>query len=237
MAHVAWDYGGVADNASDTGTGQDHETTGAPSSDETGGETTQQAKPAGRRSGGMRDMLLSMIVLAAVVLILAGLTKGCSFSPGGPSTNSSLLPAVDVSAELRAALPQVKIPLRQMQPPAGWRANSASVDQLGSNDEAVRIGWITPEGHFLQISQSDATALALVRSAANVSNDTPVSATGSETVDGTKWTVYPGVRSESSWVADLGTARVFITGNGTTNEFRSLADATLHGKPVQAGGS
>jgi hypothetical protein len=222
----------MADNASDSGAGPDNGTAGNATSE-------HEAPKRPRRSSGMRDMLLSMIVLGAVVLILAGLTRGCSFSPGGPSTNSSLLPAVNVGAELQAAAGQVKFPLRQMRLPNDWRPNSASVDELGPSgvDHAVRIGWITPAGHYLQVSQSDAAVADLVRSAAGLGDQDAVSPTGTQYVDHTKWTVYPSVRDESSWVTDLGPERVFITGNGTTSEFDTLAVATLAGQRVAASGS
>lgn len=184
-------------------------------------------------------MLLSMIVLAAACLILAGITRGCSFSPGGPSTNASLLPTVDVGAELQVAASEVKFPLRQMRPPSSWRPNSDSIDPLGTNgaETAVRIGWITPTGHYLQVSQSDASGIILVRSAAGLGDDASISPTGSQTVHGTKWTVYPSVRDESSWVLDQGVERLFITGNGTTSEFDTLAVATLTGQRVPVPGS
>lgn len=232
MTQATWDDGDVADNASDTGTGQGHDTTEGSTSEEA------PAQGRGRRSGGMRDMLLSMIVLAVIALVLAALTRGCSFSPGGPSTNSSLLPAVDVGAELQAAAGQMKFPLHQMSLPSGWRANSDSVDPVGPNgvDQAVRIGWITPAGHYLQVSQSNATSVDLVRSAASLGDDASVSPTGTQLVHGTKWTVYPGVRDESSWVTDPGPERLFITGNGTTSEFATLAEATMSGQPVPTPG-
>lgn len=219
----------MADNASDTGTDPDRDTTEGLTSDDTPKRGVRTA-----RSGGLRDMLLSMVVLAVACLILAGITSECSFSPGGPSTNSSLLPTVDVGAEFQAAAAQVKFPLREMQPPSGWRANSDAVDQLGANgvNTAVRIGWITPAGHYLQVSESDAGALDLVRSAAGLGDNASVTPTGTHTVNGTKWTVYPGVRDESSWVTDLGSERLFITGNGTDSEFATLAAATLTGQRV-----
>jgi hypothetical protein len=190
----------------------------------------------GRNRFGMRDMVLSMVVLAVGVLILAGISTGFSFSPGGVSVNTSNLPTVDVPAELRAAESQVTFPLREPRLPDGWRPNSDSVDSLGPA-KAVRVGLITSGGRYLQLSQSNATPLALVRAAAGLADGVGVSAIGTETVNSTKWTVYPGVRSEQSWVADQGTVRLFITGNGTTAEFRTLAAAVLTGRPVTAAGT
>jgi hypothetical protein len=190
----------------------------------------------GRGRFGMRDMVLSMVVLAVGVLILAGISTGFSFSPGGVSVNTSNLPTVDVSAELRAAVSQVTFPVREPRLPADWRPNSDSVNSLGPA-KAIRVGWITSGGRYLQLSQSNATPLALARVAAGFADNVTVSATGTETVNSTKWTVYPGVRSELSWVADLGSVRLFITGNGTAAEFRTLAVAALTGRPVTRTGS
>jgi hypothetical protein len=232
VTEATCDDGGVADNVNETATGPDQDTAG-------GDSAAPERKSAGRgRSGGgrsgMRDMLLSMIVLAIGVLVLAGITKGCSFSPGGPSTDASAVPTVDATAELQAAAGQVKFPLRQPQLPAGWRPNSDAVDSLGphGNNQAVRIGWITPSGAFLQVSQSDASTADLVRAASGADNATPVRPIGTEVVSGTKWTVYRGIRAESSWVLDQGVERVFITGNGTKAEFRTLATATTTGPKV-----
>ncbi len=235
---ATWDDGGVADKASDTATGRNGDTDNSPTSDDTSTQGTTKRRGAGRISSGMRDMLLSMLVLAVGVLILAAITRSCSFSPGGPTTDSSSMPTVDVSAELQAAASQVKFPLHQPQPPSGWHANSASVDQLGQNGQyrAVRIGWIAPDGRYLQVSQSNATPVDLVRSAAALGNDADIRSTGTENVNGTKWTVYPGVRDESSWVADLGTERLFLTGNGTTTDFTTMATAQLTGRPVKTAG-
>jgi hypothetical protein len=44
------------------------------------------------------------------------------------------------------------------------------------------------------------------------------------------------VRSDSSWVTDLGAVRLFITGNGNPGEFRTMAAATLTGQHVTAAG-
>lgn len=229
----------MADNASDTGAGRPAD---APSG-QTDGDTGALTPPPDRRArgggrSGMRDVLLTVVVLAVGVLLLAGLTKGCSFSPGGPSSNAVNLPPVDVTGELQAAAGQVKFPLREPRLPSGWHANSDSVDTLGANgsDQAVRIGWITPGGRYVQISQSNAPVADLVRSAAGLQGDSSVRATGTQVVDGTKWTVYPGVRSETSWAIDLGAVRLFVTGNGTTKEFRTIAAATLSGRHVTAAG-
>ena len=174
----------------------------------------------------MRDMLLSMIVLAVIVLVLAAITRSCSFSPGGPSVDASALPTVDVSAELGAAASQVRFPVRQPAPPADWRANSASVAPIGADNThtVVTIGWLTAASRFVQLNQSDASVTDLVDQVSGQSGG--VTAQGSTLVAGQTWTVYQGVRDEQAWVRDLGPVRLLITGNGTPAEFSTLAAAT-----------
>lgn len=209
--------GGVADNASDKAT-----------------EAPEGRHGPNRFRNGLRDMALSMVVLGVIVLAFAALTRGCAFSPGGPSDNGVSAPPVDVSAELRAAAGQVRFPLRQPGVPAGWRASSASVDPLGANgaDHAVRIGWVTAGGRYVQLSQSDANPADLAGLAAG----TTVAPTGSTVVAGTTWTTYPGVRSELAWVADLGPVRMLVTGNADDAEFRALASAAVSGTRVTGTG-
>jgi hypothetical protein len=204
-------------------------------------DRTEAATPV-RRTGrgrlGMRDMLLSMVVLGVGVLVLYAISQGFSFSPSGTSNPSANLPTVDMSAELRAAAGQLTFPLREPKLPDGWRPNSDSVDTLGASgaNHAVRIGLITSGGRYLQLSQSDASPVDLVRVAAGLGVGVPVAPIGTESVNGTQWTVYPGIRSEQSWVTDLTRVRLFITGNGTTDEFRTLAAAVLTGHVVTAAG-
>lgn len=185
----------------------------------------------------MRDMLLSMLVLAGFVLLLAGLGRSCSFSPGGPSVNTANLPTVDVSAELGAAAGQLRFPLRQPALPAGWRANSASQQPFGANggQSSVDIGWLTADGRFVQLDQSNAAVPDLVRAAAGTDQSVPVAAHGQTVVGGLTWTIYQGVRSEQAWAHDFGPVRVLITGNGSTAEFTTMAEA-VRTAPVVRGG-
>lgn len=186
----------------------------------------------------MRDMVLSMLLLGIVVVVLTMLAQG-SFNTAGNSGNSRFVPTVDAPAELQAAAAQLPFPLHQPNLPSDWRPNSASVDPTGTGgaNHAVRIGWVAPGGQFLQLSQSDAPAPALVRQAAGFAADTPIEAVGHTTVAGTDWTIYPGVRSEQSWAADLGSVRLLITGSGSEEQFRTMAEAVLGGRVVRAGRS
>jgi hypothetical protein len=192
--------------------------------------TQQSTEPTPPPKGGrgrqtMRDMLLSMVVLAVVILILAAITHSCSFSPGGPTVSTANLPSVDVSAELGAAAGQVRFPLRRPTLPADWRPNSDSEQPIGTDnsDAVVYVGWLTGTGRFLQLAQSNASVTDLVHQIAGA--DVPVTPQGQTRVGDATWTVYSGVRDEQSWVRDLGPVRLLITGNADAAEFSTLAAA------------
>ncbi|HWE90118.1 MAG TPA: DUF4245 family protein [Pseudonocardiaceae bacterium] len=197
------------------------------------------APAAGRARLGLRDMLFSMIALALLVLALTAITKSCSFSPGGPSTSGAVVPTVDVPNEFRTDARVVGFPLRQPAVPTGWRANSASVGTVatagGGQASAMQLGLITPAGHYLATIQSNADTADLVRHTAGIASDATVAAQGATVLDGTTWTSYPGVRDEAAWVADLGSVRLLVTGDGTPAEFRVLAAAVRSAPIVPAG--
>jgi hypothetical protein len=197
-------------------------------------ESTTQTPPQPSGGGGsrrgrqtMRDMLLSMLVLGVIVLVLAGVVHSCSFSPGGPSVNTSDLPSVDVSAELGAEAGQFPFPLREPALPASWRPSSASQQPVGAagTDTVVDIGWVSTAGHYVELAQSNGAVPDLVSQIVGDDSGTPIVSQGTVPVAGHTWTIYPGVREEQTWVLDLGAVRLLITGNGTKAEFTTMATA------------
>jgi hypothetical protein len=95
-------------------------------------------------------------------------------------------------------------------------------------DSAVRVGWLSPAGAYLRLSQSSAQPAELVSFEVGALRE----ATGTVRVGETAWTVHPGPRDELVWVADLGAARMLITGSAGDAEFRTLATAALAAVPV-----
>jgi hypothetical protein len=179
----------------------------------------------------MRDMVGAMIVLLVIAGVVAAVTRGCSFDPGGPSVDRDSAPTVDVSEKLRDAASTVTFPVRKPEVPASWHANSSSTTRVGTGSTAnviVRVGWLTPAGRYVQVSQSGG------KTADVLANETGVESprTGSVTVSGTAWATYPSRRDEVAWAAELDGAVVAITGNGTEQEFRQLATAVTGAKPL-----
>ncbi|MBE1467809.1 DUF4245 domain-containing protein [Kibdelosporangium phytohabitans] len=180
-----------------------------------------------------RDMVLSLVVLLAIIGSIVWLTQGCEFSPSGPTVDPSSAPTVDASKELSGAARRVDFPVRLPAVPADWRANSSNTVPLGqgaTRTTAVRVGWITPGGKYLRLSQSKAPVedLVVMEAGGGVS----ASSTGSVDVAGRTWAKHRGKGDEPSWVLPLDGVQLLITGSGTDEDFRTLATAAQTAKPI-----
>lgn len=179
-------------------------------------------------------MVISMVVLVVIIGSIVWLTRGCEFSPSGPTVDPASAPTVDAPKELTSAARRVVFPIRVPVVPGDWRSNSFNTVPVGTGAQAttaVRVGWITPPGHYLRLSQSNAPVdlLVVMEAGGGVSADSR----GSVDVAGTKWTKHQGKGSESSWVTTVAGVQLLITGSGTEDEFRTLATAAQSAKPVE----
>jgi hypothetical protein len=180
-----------------------------------------------RSALSVRDLVGAVAVLVAVVLLFAGATRSCSFAPGGPSTDPAAGPSVDAPAQLRVLAGSMPFPLRVPQLPPGWRATTVDTTRIATGDNrAVRTGYLTSEGHYLRLVQSDADEAALL---ATEAEGTPV-ASGPVPVNGTTWVSYSDDTREPIRIAALDGVRLLVTGSGTDDEFRTLAAAATGGE-------
>src|SRR6476469_9858149 len=101
---------------------------------------------ADRRPKTLRDMALSLGLLAVVALLLYGMYGQVSCSPGGATEGQA--PTADVTGGLQRAAPLVGFPVVLPGPlPDGWNASSFSfTEQPGraTQPPTVRAGWLTP---------------------------------------------------------------------------------------------
>ncbi|WP_408005205.1 DUF4245 domain-containing protein [Saccharopolyspora rectivirgula] len=193
------------------------------------------AQPRNQQPGQTRPprtasaMIFAILPMVLIALGMAGLFTQCSFNPGGPAINPETAPTVDAAAELRRAADRVDFPVVDPEVPAGWRANSANVETLASQHRVVRTGWLTGTGHYLRLAQSDAAEEDFVAA------ETQQSPHGLGTVEagGLEWIVYASVRDEQAWVTPHNGALLLITGDGTEQEFRALAEAVGSAQPVR----
>jgi len=195
-------------------------------------------------------MFWSIAPLVIACIVLAGVLGMCSFAPNGPGKGPA--PNYDAPAALQADADALKIPIRVPKLPDGWHANSGSRKGIdgGRTDPVSRqqvravsstVGYLTPSGMYLSLTQSNADEDKLIASL-----NTDVYPTGAQDVDGVKWVVYEGAegsgqdgkRAEPVWTTRLngqgGPAQIAITGAAGTGEYRTLAAATQTQSPLPA---
>jgi hypothetical protein len=198
------------------------------------------AKPRLLQDG--RDMFWSIAPLVLACVVLAGMLGMCSFQPSGPGKGQ--VPSYDAAAALQADATTLGFPVRLPQLPGGWQSNSGGRGGIeggrtdpssGQRVRAVtsRVGYLTPGGMYLSLTQSNADEDKLV---SYINSELyPV---GVEDVDGVKWVVYQYTNAEGVYTTRLngptGAAQIAITGAGSTDEFRTLAAATQTQPPLPA---
>jgi hypothetical protein len=208
------------------------------------------AKPRLLQDG--RDMFWSLVPLALGCIVLAGMVGMCSFQPSG--TNKGTIPSYDAAAALRADAQTLGFPIRLPQLPAGWQPNSGgrggiengrTIQSTGQRLKAATsiVGYISPTGMYLSLTQSNADEDKLVGSIHPAAHPT-----GTVDVAGTNWVVYQGAGqsadqnggadAEPVWTTRLaspaGASQIAITGAGGTDQFRTLATATQSQPPLPA---
>jgi hypothetical protein len=184
------------------------------------------AKPP-RSAMTVRDLLGAVVVLAVIALVVGGVTRSCSFAPGGPTADPAAAPRVDAPVQLRALAGSTTFPLRVPAVPGDWRANSVDATRVGSTaNRAVRVGYLTPAGRYLRVVQSDADEDALL---ALEARGAPI-ASGATDVAGWTWVTYADDTREPIRIAQVDGVRLLITGSGDDGEFRTLAAAVTGGE-------
>ena len=122
----------------------------------------------------VRDMLLSMLVVGAVVVLIV--------LPWNHS-NPDPVRVVDPAPVVSAARDSLDWPvLAPVVLPAGWRATSARLEIAADGESVVQTGYLSPAVRFVGLSQSATKELAFVRDRS--SSGEPA---GTTTIDGTSW--------------------------------------------------
>ncbi|MTE15312.1 DUF4245 domain-containing protein [Nocardia aurantiaca] len=178
-----------------------------------------------------KDLVWSLLPLVLICLVIAGIASQCSFSANGPTQGR--IPNFDVKSALtddaRSLSFPIRLPALPDTPPDKWTPNSGSHDTItgAGGGHVSTVGFITPEGTYMQLTQSDATVDALAKKYAPTA--TP---SGSEQRGNQKWNVFAEPGSEPAWIADFGDARVLIKGAGNGAAFNALAAAVAQAQPL-----
>ncbi len=168
-------------------------------------------------------MLISIVVLLPVIALIALAGRGCSFAPAGPTVDESSMPKVDARAALITAARRMRFEIRSPVVPPGWRANSTDQRPAPGAASAVRVGWVTADGHYLRLVQTAAAGDEGPLVAAETSG--APSARGVVAVSGADWVRYAAPNGEQAWVGTADGTRRLITGDGTEQDFEALAAA------------
>jgi hypothetical protein len=187
-------------------------------------------------------MFWSIAPLVVACIVLAGVVGMCSFAPSG--VNRGPVPPYNAASALKADALTLGFPVRLPHLPEGWQANSGGrggvVDgrtdpSTGNRLRAVTsiIGYISPGGEYLSLTQSNADEDKLVGAI-----HPSMYPSGTVDVNGTRWVTYQGDGVEPVWTTRLnspaGPSQVGITGAGSADEFRTLAAATQTQPPLPA---
>ncbi len=188
-------------------------------------------------------MFWSIAPLVLACIVLAGVVGMCSFSPGG--LNQGPVPSYDAAGALNADAQTLGFPVRLPRLPDGWKANSGGRGGIsdGRSDPATGqklravtsiVGFISPSGEYLRLTQSNADEAKLVNAV-----HASMYPTGAVDVNGVRWITYQGDGGvEPIWTTRLaspaGSEQVAITGAGSVDEFRTLAAATQTQQPLPA---
>ncbi|WP_262490856.1 DUF4245 domain-containing protein [Mycobacterium simiae] len=206
--------------------------------------TPKPAKPRLLQDG--RDMFWSLVPLVAGCILLAGMVGMCTFAPGG--TNRGRVPSYNAAAALRADALTLGFPIRLPVLPPGWQSNSGGrsgiedgrtdpVSRQRLNAAASTVGYLSPTGMYVSLTQSNADEDKLIGSI-----HPGMYPTGTVEVAGTSWVVYQGADQDRAlepvWTTRLtgpaGAAQIAVTGAGSADQFRTLAVATQSQPPLPA---
>ncbi|WP_225725164.1 MULTISPECIES: DUF4245 domain-containing protein [unclassified Nocardia] len=175
-----------------------------------------------------KDLFWSLIPLVLIAVVFAGLASQCSFAANGPTQGQ--IPHFDVTAALGDDARTLHFPVRNPQLPTDWTPNSGHRDTITGpgGGPLSTVGFITPQGNYMQLTQTNGTEQALARF---LLNGRPAS--GSIQIADQKWSVYAEKGEETAWITDFGTARVMVKGAGNDAAFRALAQAVDSAPIVQ----
>ncbi|WP_347956694.1 DUF4245 domain-containing protein [Gordonia aichiensis] len=177
-----------------------------------------------------KDLIWSLIPLMLIALIVAGVSGSCSWGFGSSATDQRV-PSFDVSAGLRADAETMPFPIREPAVPADWKSNSGSTQEIG-NTVSSNVGWITPGGIYVQLTQSAATEEQLVR---KLLGDT-ASGEGVRDIAGHQWVAYAGEENRKAWITDMGDVRLAVMSRGRDADMQTLAAAVTQAQPLPVKG-
>lgn len=174
-----------------------------------------------------RDILLSLLVVVGLMVPTVAFTGMCSFNSGAPENGP--VQKVDAEQIFSMEAKAMNFPLRLPQTPEGWTTNSARRTTVNRQPASV-VGWVTKEGAYLQLTQTDQPLDKAVQDV----DEHGRTQQEAVTVAGQKFEVYTSAEKNvrDVWAADLGDVRLIFSGTASKAEFEQIAQKTLEAAPL-----
>jgi len=168
---------------------------------------------ATRRRGGIRDLVLSLLVLLAIVgvVVLAS-----------PRESGNPPRAIDYTGALVQVRAAAKYPvLAPVGLPAGWQATSTRTDRRGATLD-WHLALLSPGHQYAAVDQSDRPAPVFISEMTERGGEQ-----GTVSIAGKIWVrTYASLRDHRAlWSAGGGTSTVVVGGNASWADLEQLASA------------
>lgn len=175
--------------------------------------TTPASTPAkkSRRNNTVRDMVISLGVLVVPLLLFVWWSQP---SPEDAATT------VDAARTYQAARSEAKFTVRE---PAGlpskWKATNATIDRGHGGKLSVRVSYMTGDGQYAQVLQSDFAPENLIPDELGEGK-----VRGTTSIGSAMWQEYGTRRAgETALVLSEPTVTVIVTGDASLDELKQLA--------------
>jgi len=167
-------------------------------------------------------MIMTLVVLLVACVAIALIAGNLSFG-----AKKGSVPDFQVHQALTADARSMSFPIRDPMYPAGWKPNSGHSGNIG-DDTVSNVGYITGQGMYLQLSQTNAAEPALVSYLDSSAQEDaqPVSAGGRQ------WVAYTYGNGNKAWTVDLDGVRIGLYGKASDADFARLAAIVVGTQPI-----
>lgn len=173
-----------------------------------------------------RDITLTVGVILIMMFLVVGATGLCSINPekSGPVQNVDAATFLEMEARGSGAV------IREPDMPEGWQPTAARRKQMGGESGAV-VSWLTTNEGYVESAQTQ-LALGDVPGAYDSNyranfEQREVAGQDVEILSSDDKDVRP------LWIADLGDARLVLTGSASDADYEAALTAFAEAEPLQ----
>ncbi|WP_268914163.1 DUF4245 domain-containing protein [Corynebacterium uropygiale] len=174
-----------------------------------------------------RDMIYSLAAVGVVMILCVGFTGLCSFNPGRPENGP--VQAVDDHAMLDGEAHTLGFPIRYVEAPEGWTANSARRINV-NNEPAASVGWVTAKDGYVRLVQTGVSAKDAVDGFDGYTREE----IGQRSIEGHEAHIFSTMDEDKDnlWVVDLGGVRLLAQGEGSEEDIVEILARAIRTAPL-----